>query len=80
MAAARMRILSALALTVAPSGKSMTRLTLPSKLELKSWAGSASEAPLAKLHRLLVGLTGTDDSVAEPDGRVPLPLLFDSGV
>ena len=47
--AARMSALNASASTSSPSWISIARLTLPSRLELKSLAGSFNEAPLAKI-------------------------------
>ena len=47
--AARMRALSASSSIVSPSRKSMARLVLPSRLELKRRDGSFKAAPLAKV-------------------------------
>src|SRR5205807_6683404 len=47
--AARMSAWSAFSSILSPSWKSMARLVLPSRLELKRPEGSASEAPLAKV-------------------------------
>src|SRR6476660_9761746 len=47
--AARMSAFNALFLILSPSWKSMARLVLPSRLELKRPEGSLSEAPLAKV-------------------------------
>src|SRR5258706_6761190 len=47
--AARIRAFSASPSIFSPSWKSMARLVLPSRLELKRPDGSASEAPLAKV-------------------------------
>src|SRR5882762_1130086 len=47
--AARMSAWSAFSSILSPSWKSMARLVLPSRLELKSPEGSLSEAPLAKV-------------------------------
>src|SRR6476619_1450674 len=47
--AARMSASNALFLILSPSWKSMARLVLPSRLELKRPEGSLSEAPLAKV-------------------------------
>src|SRR5262249_48070948 len=47
--AARTSALNALASTCSPSGMSIARRTFPSRLELKSLAGSFNEAPLAKV-------------------------------
>src|SRR5258708_3201970 len=48
-AAARMSVLKASSFISSPSWKSIARLVLPSRLELKSPLGSLSEAPLAKV-------------------------------
>src|SRR2546423_1202506 len=48
--AARMSALNALASTASPSWMSIARLVFPSRLELKSLAGSFNEAPLAKVN------------------------------
>src|SRR4029079_8285837 len=48
--AARMSALNAPASTSSPSWMSIARLVFPSRLELKSLAGSANEAPLAKVN------------------------------
>src|SRR4029077_10292478 len=45
-AAARISVLNASALISTPSGISIARLVLPSRLELNSFAGSFSDAPL----------------------------------
>src|SRR5258706_10650617 len=47
--AARMSAFNAFSSILSPSWKSMARLVLPSRLELKSPVGSLSEAPLAKV-------------------------------
>src|SRR5262245_36789477 len=47
--AARMSALSACSSILSPSWKSMARLVLPSRLELKRPEGSSNEAPLAKV-------------------------------
>src|SRR5580693_7905876 len=47
-AAARMSVLKASSSISSPSWISMARLVLPSRLELNSFEGSLSEAPLAK--------------------------------
>src|SRR5881227_3563389 len=47
--AARMSAWSAFSSILSPSWKSMARLVLPSRLELKRPEGSANEAPLAKV-------------------------------
>src|SRR5271165_1618054 len=47
--AARMRAFNAFSPILSPSWKSMARLVLPSRLELKRPEGSSSEAPLAKV-------------------------------
>src|SRR6267143_3223314 len=47
--AARMSTRSAFSSILSPSWKSMARLVLPSRLELKRPRGSLSEAPLAKV-------------------------------
>src|SRR5215831_6286793 len=47
--AARMRACRAFPFSLSPSWKSMARLTLPSRLELKTPEGSFREAPLAKV-------------------------------
>src|ERR1700688_2122513 len=47
--AARTSAWSAFSSILSPSWKSMARLVLPSRLELKRPAGSGSEAPLAKV-------------------------------
>src|ERR1700678_2242678 len=47
--AAQMSAWSAFSSILSPSWKSMARLVLPSRLELKRPAGSLSEAPLAKV-------------------------------
>src|SRR5437764_2467529 len=47
--AARISALNALASISSPSWMSMARLTLPSRLALKSLVGSCSEAPLKKV-------------------------------
>src|ERR1700754_3893601 len=44
------RALNAEASTFSPWAISMARRMLPSRLALKSWAGSASEAPFAKVN------------------------------
>lgn len=44
--AARIRVFRAFSLTLSPSRKSMARLALPSRLELKRPEGSSNEAPL----------------------------------
>src|SRR5687767_9213023 len=44
-----MRAFRAFSSSLSPSRKSMARLTLPSRLELKRPEGSFSEAPLAKV-------------------------------
>ncbi len=48
-AAARMSAVSAFLSSLSPSWKSIARLTLPSRLELKRPDGSASDAPLGKV-------------------------------
>src|SRR5882757_1641522 len=48
-AAARMSAFSAFSSILSPSWKSIARLVLPSRLELKRRDGSSSEAPLAKV-------------------------------
>src|SRR5215510_9109293 len=48
--AARMSALNAPASTSSPSWMSIARLTFPSRLALKSLAGSFNEAPLAKVN------------------------------
>src|SRR5262249_35039151 len=47
--AARMSVFNAFSSILSPSWKSMARLVLPSRLELKRPEGSSSEAPLAKV-------------------------------
>src|SRR3984885_15144016 len=47
--AARTRVFNAFSLIFSPSRKSMARRVFPSRLELKSPAGSFSDAPLAKV-------------------------------
>src|SRR5580704_13208854 len=47
--AARMSAFNAFSSILSPSWKSMARLVLPSRLELKRPEGSSSEAPLAKV-------------------------------
>jgi hypothetical protein len=47
--AARMSVLNAVSLILSPSWKSMARLVLPSRLELKRRDRSSSAAPLAKV-------------------------------
>src|SRR5580704_17896594 len=47
--AARMSAFSAFSSILSPSWKSMARLVLPSRLELKRPEGSSNEAPLAKV-------------------------------
>src|SRR3954451_2999618 len=47
--AARMSPFNAFSSILSPSWKSMARLVLPSRLELKRPEGSGSEAPLAKV-------------------------------
>ena len=47
--AARMSAFNAFSSILSPSWKSMARLVLPSRLELKRPAGSSNEAPLAKV-------------------------------
>src|SRR3954454_14827464 len=47
--AARMSAFNALSSILSPSWKSMARLVLPSRLELKRREGSCKEAPLAKV-------------------------------
>src|SRR5882762_9550661 len=47
--AARIRVFRAFSLTLSPSRKSMARLTLPSRLELKRPEGSFNAAPLANV-------------------------------
>src|SRR5205814_330300 len=47
--AARMRAFRAFSFSLSPSWKSMARLVLPSRLELKRPAGSLRKAPLAKV-------------------------------
>src|ERR1700682_4420400 len=47
--AARIRVFRAFSLTLSPSRKSMARLALPSRLELKRPEGSSNEAPLANV-------------------------------
>src|SRR5262249_5694716 len=47
--AARMRAFRAFPFSLSPSWKSMARLTLPSRLELKTPDGSFREAPLTKV-------------------------------
>src|SRR5438093_2744290 len=47
--AARMSAFNAFSSILSPSWKSMARLVLPSRLELKRPDGSANEAPLAKV-------------------------------
>jgi hypothetical protein len=47
--AARIRVFRAFSLTWSPSRKSMARLALPSRLELKRPEGSSNEAPLANV-------------------------------
>src|SRR5690606_35646422 len=47
--AERTCVLNAVALILSPSNRSIARRALPSRLLLKSPAGSASEAPLAKV-------------------------------
>src|SRR5438093_9503430 len=47
--AARMSAFNAFSSILSPSWKSMARLVLPSRLELKRPEGSANEAPLAKV-------------------------------
>src|SRR5713101_3290962 len=44
--AARIRVFRAFSLTLSPSRKSMARLALPSRLELKRPEGLSNEAPL----------------------------------
>src|SRR6516162_5250223 len=60
-----------------PSWKSMARLVLPSRLELKRPEGSFSEAPLAKvIFTTFLYFTGADDSGVRPHRNPsPLPLL-----
>lgn len=48
--AARMSALNAPESTASPSWMSIARLAFPSRLELKSLAGSINEAPLAKVN------------------------------
>lgn len=48
--AARTRVFSACSSSSSPSWRSMARLVLPSRLELKRRAGSSREAPLAKVN------------------------------
>src|SRR5438876_5590602 len=48
--AARMSALNAFSSILSPSRKSMARLVLPSRLELKRLVGSPNEAPLAKVN------------------------------
>src|SRR5262249_33488157 len=48
--AARISALNASASTCSPSWMSIARLTFPSRLELKSRAGSSNDAPLAKVN------------------------------
>src|SRR5947207_2155422 len=48
--AARMSACNAFASILSPSWKSMARLVLPSRLELKRPEGSFNEAPLAKVN------------------------------
>src|SRR5450631_3734875 len=48
-AAARISVLKAFSSISSPSWKSIARLVLPSRLELNSFEGSLSEAPLAKV-------------------------------
>ena len=47
--AARMRAVSAAALTVSPSRMSIARLTFPSRLELNKRLGSFNKAPFANV-------------------------------
>ena len=55
----------------------MARLVLPSRLELKRPAGSASNAPFAKVSfNILVRLAGADDSAVGPDGDPVAPFHF----
>ena len=81
--AARMSAFNAFSSILSPSWKSMARLVLPSRLELKRPEGSSNEAPLAKVSftTVLVGLTGADDSGVRPHRNPsPLPLLDHFGV
>src|SRR6266550_189445 len=48
--AARMSAFNAFSSILSPSWKSMARLVLPSRLELKRPEGSSNEAPLAKVN------------------------------
>src|SRR5213080_2766772 len=48
--AVRMSAFNAFSSILSPSWKSMARLVLPSRLELKRPEGSGSEAPLAKVN------------------------------
>ena len=47
--AARIRVFKAFSLTISPSWKSMARLALPSRPELKRPDGSSNEAPLGNV-------------------------------
>src|SRR2546428_4376555 len=81
--AARIRVFNASSSIFSPSWKSMARLVLPSRLELKRPDGSSSAAPLEKvhLHDVLVRLAGADQSVVRPHRNPsPLPLLDHLGV
>src|SRR5438128_4578857 len=81
--AARIRVFNASSSIFSPSWKSMARLVLPSRLELKRPDGSSSAAPLEKvhLHDVLVRLAGADQSVVRPHRNPsPLSLLDHLGV
>src|SRR5438093_581176 len=81
--AARMSAFNAFSSILSPSWKSMARLVLPSRLELKRPEGSSNEAPLGEghLHDILIRLTGADHSGVRPHRNPPpLPLLDHFGV
>ena len=81
--AARIRAFNASSSIFSPLWKSMARLVLPSRLELKRPDGSPKCGPLRKghLHDVLVRLAGADQSVVRPHRNPsPLPLLDHLGV
>ena len=85
-----MSAFSALSLILSPSCKSIARLRLPSRLELKRPERVLHECTLGEghLHGVLVRLTGADDPVVRPDRDahhpirrlLPLPLLDHLGI
>jgi hypothetical protein len=52
----------------------MARLTLPSRLELKRYEGSLTEAPWAKVTFTAPGVAGTDDAGVLPSLEKPSQL------